>query len=417
MKIWYVLRWACRALSAELHKLNGMLLTDDFYLTAEPVRLWIEVNPETVSLDCNNVQKTPLSIRFWSGEGSIKTALAAYLTLKVESVVGNSVTTLYTYTSPGAVSSYGYTIPSNSYPTANRISIHSYEDAARTKEIGSKQINIVVDNPTPFPRSEAWSTGLTYKNGEYLLQEDVIYMWSSRVPGNTSVSPKADLSSATPSGKWRAYQNWPLLATNIALIKFGLIGSAVFKDEFMYSQQGKTAAGVDTIDYRKFGTDDFIPNLLFNFRTGRQDSNLCFLRASLYTPFNLLLPNANNAVYADFSTGFNLDIGRLVSSPTVECILYLPKAVSYSGAVCYLYNSCGAYTRSGAPCTVKISNSGQFLNLYSSVGTNANAIKIGASKMLRLRAVESRDMDGTAGTIYWYIENPEDCTVAGYAPH
>lgn len=80
------------------------MLTETFYLNAEAVRLWIEVNPETVSLDANNVQKAPLSIRFWMGEGSEKTALAAFLTLKVESVVGSSVTALYTYKSPAAVS-------------------------------------------------------------------------------------------------------------------------------------------------------------------------------------------------------------------------------------------------------------------------------------------------------------------------
>lgn len=268
MKIWYVLRWGFRALLAELRKLYSMQLTDTFYLTAESCRLWIEVNPETVSLDANNVQKSPLDIRVWSGEGSEKTALAAYLTLKVESVVGNSVTMLYAYNSTEAIKSYSYTIPANSYATANRISVYAYEDAARSKEIGSKQVNIVVENPTPFPRPEAWATTLRFKNGEYLMQDDVIYMWSSRVPGNTTVSPKADLSSATPSGKWKAYQNWPLLATNIALIKFGLIGSAVFKDEYMYSQQGVDANGNPTNDYRGFGTNAFTPNLLLNFLTG-----------------------------------------------------------------------------------------------------------------------------------------------------
>lgn len=395
-----------------------MMLTETFYLNAEAVRLWIEVNPETVSLDANNVQKAPLSIRFWMGEGSEKTALAAFLTLKVESVVGSSVTALYTYKSPAAVSSYSYTIPASSYPTANRISVYAYEDAARTKEIGSKQVNIVVENPVPFPRSEPWSTGLTYKNGEYLLLEDVVYMWSSRVPGNTTVSPKADLASATPSGKWKSYQNWPLLATNIALIKFGLIGSAVFKDEYMYSQQGTNAAGATTSDYRKFGTSEFTPNFLVNFLTGRVDANLCFLRASLYTPFKLLQPNANNVVYADFSTGFNLDIGRLISTPTVNSILYLPKAPSYSGAICYLYNSCNVYTRACGPCVVKIDNNGQFRNLYNPTGgNNANAIRVPAKKKLRLSAVESRDMDGNVGAVYWYIDNPEDCEAVSYAPN
>lgn len=268
MKTWYVLKWACQALLAELHKLYDMILTGTFYLVAESEHLWIGVNPETVSLDANNVQSAPLQVRFWAGEGSDKVAMSAYLTFRVESIVGSSVTKLFEDKPASKVSSYDYTIPSDKYATANRISIYAYEDAARTKEIGSKQVNIVVENPVPFPRSEPWSTGLTYKNGEYLLLDDVIYMWSSRVPGNTTVSPKADLSSSTPSGKWKSYQNWPLLATNIALIKFGLIGSAVFKDEYMYSQQGTNAAGAATNDYRKFGTTDFTPNLMFDFLTG-----------------------------------------------------------------------------------------------------------------------------------------------------
>lgn len=300
MKIWYALRWGFRALSAELLKLINMIFTDTFYLNGEAVRLWIETNPETLSLDSNNVQKLPLSVRFWSGEGSDKTALAAYLTLKIESVSGSTVTTLYTYTSASAVSTYNYTIPANSYGTANRISIYAYEDAARSKEIGSKQINIVVDNPTPFPRSENWATSLIFKNGEYLLLDDVIYMWMSRVPGNTSLSPKADLSSATPSGKWKAYPNWPLLATNIALIKFGLVGSAVFKDEYMYSQQGVDASGVATSDYRKFGTNDFTPNLMLNFLNG-------LLESSVHNGTLKLIPGRGIVIDGLYEEIFSLD--------------------------------------------------------------------------------------------------------------
>lgn len=70
------------------------------------------------------------------------------------------------------VSSYDYTIPSDQYATANRISIYAYEDAARTKEIDSKQVNIVAANPTPFPRPEPWSADLVYMNGEYLMHDD-----------------------------------------------------------------------------------------------------------------------------------------------------------------------------------------------------------------------------------------------------
>lgn len=230
--------------------------------------MWIEANPGTVSVDANNIQSTPLVIRLWMGEGSTKISVQAYLTLKVESVVGTNVTTLYTYNSPTKVSEYSYTIPADKYATANRISVYAYEDSARTKEIDVKLVNVIADNPIPFPRPEAWAAGLTYKNGEILMLDGQVYMWMSRIPGNTSVNPKTDVSSANPSGKWKAYQHWPLLSTSILMAQFALLGKAVFKDEYMYSQFGIDANGGHTENYRDFGTPAFTPNLMLDFLNG-----------------------------------------------------------------------------------------------------------------------------------------------------
>lgn len=381
MKIWYVLRWGFRALLAELHNLKDMMLTDNFYLTAEAARLWIEVNPETVSLDANNVQKAPLSIRLWSGEGSEKTALSAYLTLRVESVVGSSVSVLYTYSPTTTVSSYSYTIPASSYPTANRISVYAYEDAARSKEIGSKQVNIVVENPVPFPRPEDWAAGLRYKNGEYLLLEDVIYMWVSRVPGNTTVSPKADLSSSTPSGKWKSYQNWPLLATNIALIKFGLIGSAVFKDEYMYSQQGKTSTGAVTNDYRQFGTDAFTPNLMLDFLRGRFKGREVEVEGSVITPYSRIKLEPNIPLIYSVSGRVNAYIdceGYGTDSHT----LFMPSAQDMrAGTEVNLFY----FVRVGRVAPVP------YIKIYPGneefLPNNVTKVSIGESKELQLKVV------------------------------
>lgn len=245
-----------------------MLLSTTVNLTAEASRMWIEANPGAVSVDANNIQSTPLVIRLWMGEGSTKMSVQAYLTLKVESVAGTGVATLYTYNSPSKVSGYSYTIPADKYATANRISVYAYEDSARTKEIDAKLVNVIADNPVPFPRPEAWAPGLTYKNGEILMLDGQVYMWMSRIPGNTSVNPKTDVSSANPSGKWKAYQHWPLLSTGILMAQFGLIGSAVFKDGYMYSQYGVDADGRHTEDYRDFGTPAFTPNLMLDFLNG-----------------------------------------------------------------------------------------------------------------------------------------------------
>ena len=248
-----------------------MILTGTFYLVAETARLGIGVNPETVSLDANNVQAAPLQVRFWAGEGSNKVAMSAYLTFKVESVVGSSVTKLFEDKPVSKVSSYDYTIPSDQYATANRISIYAYEDAARTKEIDSKQVNIVAANPTPFPRPEPWSADLVYKNGEYLKEGNVLYMWTSRVPGNTEISPKGWIEAHPESGLWTPYPYDKLIAAGIALFDFALIGSAVFQDGCMISQQGVDGLGNPTNDYRKFGTDAFYPNLMLDFKRGNSD--------------------------------------------------------------------------------------------------------------------------------------------------
>lgn len=283
MKTWFVLRWVYQALLAGLHKLYDMILTGTFYLVAESERLWIGVNPETVSLDANNVQAAPLQVRFWAGEGSNKVAMSAYLTFRVESVVGSSVTKLFEDKPVSKVSSYDYTIPSDQYATANRISIYAYEDAARTKEIDSKQVNIIAANPTPFPRSDDWNVENVYKNGEYLKEDNVLYMWTSRVSGNTEISPKEWIEAHQESGLWTPYPYDKLIAAEIALLNFALIGSAVFQDEYMISQQGVDASGNPTNDFRKFGTEEFTPNLLLNFLIGKTIFNDAEIRGKFST--------------------------------------------------------------------------------------------------------------------------------------
>ena len=235
MKIWYVLRWVYQALLAELRKWKGedMVVTNTFYLTAESYRQWLEANPTAVSVDANNVQKSPLVIRSWSGEGSDKTAYPVYLTLQVESVAGTSTEVLYTYKSSSKVSEYSYTLPSDKYATANRITVSAYDDAARTKAVGSVQLNILADNPVPYPRCEDWSTSLTYKNGEYLKVGDVLYMWTSRVPGNTTTDPKTWIQQNPTSKLWTEYPYNTLLAGQILLFEFAKIGQAIFFFFFM----------------------------------------------------------------------------------------------------------------------------------------------------------------------------------------
>lgn len=265
-----------------------MVVTNTFYLTAESYRQWLEANPTAVSVDANNVQKSPLVIRSWSGEGSDKTAYPVYLTLQVESVAGTSVEVLYTYKSTYKVSEYTYTLPSDKYATANRITVSAYDDAARTQTVGTVQLSILADNPVPYPRSEEWSTSLTYKNGEYLKQGDVLYMWTSRVPGNTTTDPKTWIQNNPTSKLWSVYPYNTLLAGQILLFEFAKIGQAIFKDQYMLSQHGIDADDNESDDYRNFSGEEgtgFQPNILMNFLTGYACMNNITVRGTAINPF------------------------------------------------------------------------------------------------------------------------------------
>lgn len=67
---------------------------------------------------------------------------------------------------------------------------------------------------------------------------------------------------------WIRFEGYEAIYTKIGIIANGLIGSAVFNGNYMFSQQGVDANGVTTTAYENFGTDNFTPNYQVNFATG-----------------------------------------------------------------------------------------------------------------------------------------------------
>lgn len=67
---------------------------------------------------------------------------------------------------------------------------------------------------------------------------------------------------------WIRFEGYEAIYTKIGIIANGLIGSAVFNGNYMFSQQGVDANGVITTAYENFGTDNFTPNYQVNFATG-----------------------------------------------------------------------------------------------------------------------------------------------------
>lgn len=67
---------------------------------------------------------------------------------------------------------------------------------------------------------------------------------------------------------WIRFEGYEAIYTKIAIIANGLIGSAVFNGNYMFSQQGVDANGIATSSYENFGTENFTPNYQVNFATG-----------------------------------------------------------------------------------------------------------------------------------------------------
>lgn len=250
-----------------------MRISSMYKITATAPDYYIEVTPEALSLSAYNVASTPLRIRFWANDGENRNPYSAWLTLQVRS--GESV--LYTYRPSVAVTGYEYTWPSSQYAEADNILVVCHSNSERTVEVGRKTVSLVCENPIIFPRPETeWSGSLTFKNGEVIMLDDTVYMWCSRVSGNTSVNPKTYIANGTLPRVWAAYQNWPLLCTQMFLAQFAKIGSAVFMGDYMLSQYGKNAGGSVITDYRQFDPSKlgkagcpFTPRVYVDWKTGK----------------------------------------------------------------------------------------------------------------------------------------------------
>lgn len=74
---------------------------------------------------------------------------------------------------------------------------------------------------------------------------------------------------ATNGGKyWLKFEAFEAVYAKIGIIANGLIGSAVFNSDYMFSQQGIDESGTATTAYEDFGTEAFTPNIELNFKTG-----------------------------------------------------------------------------------------------------------------------------------------------------
>lgn len=143
---------------------------------------------------------------------------------------------------------------------------------------------------------------------------NIVGTWQGTLHNNES--PSTDTSSS-----WVKLEAFEALYTKVGIIGNGLIGSAVFNDVYMFSQQGVDENGDVSTHYENFNKDSigtpiestdptkpgvrtFIPNMLFNFETGTG-----------YLAGGNLEFTANGDVVQKYST---LIVGKPVTTHTVD---------------------------------------------------------------------------------------------------
>lgn len=107
---------------------------------------------------------------------------------------------------------------------------------------------------------------------------------------------------------WLKFDSFEAIYAKIGIIANGLIGSAVFNGDYMFSQQGVDASGAATSNYEEFGTDAFTPNFQVNFNTGEIQAKRGSISSGLTSQWTMMQiskdytnkTNSNNHVTATF---------------------------------------------------------------------------------------------------------------------
>ena len=115
-------------------------------------------------------------------------------------------------------------------------------------------------------------------NGIYYVMNQITTWVGQGVPSNIN-NPQKDYAVNGTKATWIPFESYKALYVEILMAQFANFASAIFYDDFMFSQHGVDANGNPTLDYKNFnpndplseaGSIDFVPNYCVNLKTGRQ---------------------------------------------------------------------------------------------------------------------------------------------------
>lgn len=273
-------------------------------------------------------------------------------------------------------------------------------------------------SPIPVPRTDAWSSGNTYKNGEFFIDEstDMVYMWVYPKQGNTSVKPSSYISAGTKPKRWEEVDLKHLIATEVLLARYALVGKAVFYDEYMMSQQGVDNNGNESGNYTQYPSN-FKPNILLNFLTGKAVLNDAEVRGvvsagAVQSEFKLVKFSGTTKRNVVIKEIYNIMFQGTTSQPYI----FLPNDISLSGRVVRIAYSSPGF--SGQPiyllnqvyaCKFVYSNQS-----YSNSPTMNNCVQLYLGAVLSLLAVP-RSFNYPGGGVNWVILESPASSNPGYS--
>lgn len=134
---------------------------------------------------------------------------------------------------------------------------------------------------------------------------DANYYLLNKIGSWTGTDHNNQTPSADTSGSWLKIEAAEAIFTKILLAGTALVGSAVFVDDWMFSQQGIDANGQISTNYEAFEPTNptagvFTPNIAFNFKTGEgflAAGKIKFDANGKITANNLLLGKGTSQVY------------------------------------------------------------------------------------------------------------------------
>lgn len=158
---------------------------------------------------------------------------------------------------------------------------------------------------------------------------------------------------------WLKFDAYEAIYAKIGIIANGLIGSAVFNGNYMFSQQGTDANGNPSSNYEEFTGDadsPFKPNLLINFNTGDLTYKGVSQILAYHMEENERLDINNEFPYNKIVAAEGCTIGFKNSNR------YNPRRIEVEGVCTYNYALTGTYVNN-----VKLDTSLEYVKIMESI--------------------------------------------------